>query len=88
MARRKQNRKSSARRRPSTSQIALFVLSLIIVLSMVIGFVVSVLPTPTVDQTVVTATPTISAATTPAHTPTLETEEPPTSDAASPQPDQ
>ena len=84
MARRKQKRKSSARRRPSTSQIALFVLSLIIVLSMVIGFVVSVLPTPTVDQTVVTVTPTISATT----TPTLETEEPPSSEAATSQPDQ
>ncbi len=88
MARRKQKGKSSARRRPSTSQIALFVLSLIIVLSMVIGFVVSVLPTPTVDQTVITATPTVSATTTATHTPTLETEEAPSSEAATPQPDQ
>lgn len=88
MARRKQKGKSSARRRPSTSQIALFVLSLIIVLSMVIGFVVSVLPTPTVDQTVITATPTISATTTATHTPTFETEEAPSSEAATPQPDQ
>ena len=88
MARRKQKRKSSARRHLSTSQIALFVLSLIIVLSMVIGFVVSVLPTPTVNQTVVTATPTISATTTPIQTPTLETGEPPNSESATPQSDQ
>jgi hypothetical protein len=88
MARRKRKGKSSARRRPSTSQIALFVLSLIIVLSMVIGFVVSVLPTPTVDQTVITATPTVSATTTQTHTPTLATEEAPSSEAATPQPDQ
>ena len=88
MARRKPKRKSSARRRPSTSQIALFVLSLIIVLSMVIGFVVSVLPTPTVDQPVITATPTISATTTPTQTSIVGTEEPPSSEAATPQPDQ
>lgn len=88
MARRKQKGKSSARRRPSTSQIALYVLSLIIILSMVIGFVVTVLPTPTVDHTVITATPTVSTTATPTHTPTLETEEPPTSEAATPQPDQ
>jgi hypothetical protein len=55
---------------------------------MVIGFVVSVLPTPTVDQTVITAIPTVSATTTQTHTPTLATEEAPSSEAATPQPDQ
>jgi hypothetical protein len=70
MARRKQTSKSSSKRRLSGSQIVLAVLSLIIVLSMAIGFVISVLPTPGEQQSVATSTPVILATST--LTPTLE----------------
>jgi len=70
MARRKQSSKSPSKRRLSGSQIVLAVVSLIIVLSMAIGFVISVLPTPGEQQSVATPTPVILATSTP--TPTLE----------------
>jgi len=60
MARRKRRSKPT-KRRWSASQILLFVISLIIVLSMVIGFVVSMLPTPAEPQTFATPTPIILA---------------------------
>jgi hypothetical protein len=66
MARRKRRSKPT-KRRWSASQIILFVISLIIVLSMVIGFVVSVLPTPVDQQT--GAPPTPIFLTTPASVP-------------------
>jgi hypothetical protein len=64
MARRKSSRKPTKRRR-SVSQIALYVISFIIVLSMVIGFVLSMLPTPVDQPTVVTPTPIIVTTPTP-----------------------
>ena len=67
MARRKRSSKPTKRRR-SASQIALYVISLIIVLSMVIGFVVSMLPTPVDQPTVVTATPIVVTTATPGST--------------------
>ena len=67
MARRKSSRKPTKRRR-SASQIALYVISLIIVLSMVIGFVVSMLPTPVDQPTVVTPTPIVVTTATPSST--------------------
>ena len=67
MARRKRSSKPTKRRR-SASQIALYVISFIIVLSMVIGFLLSVLPTPVDQPTVVTPTPIIVTTATPAST--------------------
>ncbi|UCC88909.1 MAG: hypothetical protein JSV81_06300 [Anaerolineales bacterium] len=94
MSRRKPSRSSSKKRRPSISQIIFYVLSLVIVLSMTIGFVISMLPTPTDQPSVVTPTPVIFATITP--TPTQEPtttltpaiEEPSADGEASPQPDQ
>lgn len=70
MARRKRNDKASTKRRPSASQIALYVISILIVLTMAIGFVLSVLPTPTEPGAVPTPTPVILA--TSMSTPTAE----------------
>jgi len=81
---RKRSSKSSPKRRRSASQIALFVISLIIVLSMAMGFVLSVLPTPDTQQTVVTPTPIILTTSTP--TPTLEPSTTPTSVTEAPTP--
>jgi hypothetical protein len=82
MARRKRRSKPTSKRRWSASQIVLFVISLIIVLSMVIGFVVSVLPTPVDPQTVAPPTPIVLA------TPTSATEAPVPEGPATPQSDQ
>ncbi len=94
MARRKRRSKPPSKRRLSASQIAFYALSLIIVLSMAVGFVISVLPTPTrSQQTVVTPTPVILITSTPTPTqeptitPTPATEELPASDVATPQSD-
>jgi hypothetical protein len=81
MARRKQNIKPIAKRRLTTTQIILYVLSLIIILSMVIGFVISVLPMST-DQGAGTI-PAPAPATEPAGVPTS-----PASGQATPQPGQ
>jgi hypothetical protein len=91
---RKRSSKPSSKRRYSASQIALYVISVIIVLTMAIGFVLSVLPTPTEQQTVATPTPVILS--TPTSTPTAEpsvtpasaTEVPLPSGPATPQSDQ
>lgn len=81
MARRKRRSKPT-KRRWSASQILLFVISLIIVLSMVIGFVVSLIPTPVGPQT--GAPPTPAFLTTPASAPEAPAPEGP----ATPQSDQ
>ena len=82
MARRKRRSKPT-KRRWSASQIALLVISLIIVLSMVIGFVISVLPTPVDPYS--GATPTAIILT----SPTLATEAPAAPEGpATPQSDQ
>ncbi len=94
MARPKRTSKSFSKRRLSASQIILYVLSLIIVLSMTIGFVISVLPTPARQQSIITPTPIIVATSTatptlePTATPTLATEEPSNAGEATPQSDQ
>jgi hypothetical protein len=92
MARRKQTSKSSSKRRLSVSQIVLYIISLLIVLSMAIGFVVSVLPTPGRNQPAFTPTPTFFFATItptptqePTATPTPATETPSADSAATPQ---
>jgi hypothetical protein len=82
MARRKRRSKPTSKRRRPASQIALWVISLIIVLSMVIGFVISMLPTPVDPQTVAPPTPIILA------TPTSATEAPVPEGPATPQSDQ
>lgn len=81
MARRKRTSKSPSKRRLSVSQIVLYILSLLIVLSMAIGFVISVLPTPDRSQPT-TPTPTIFFATI---TPTPATETPAAGGVATPQ---
>jgi hypothetical protein len=81
---RKRSSKSSSKRRYSASQIALYVISLIVVLTMAIGFVISMLPTPTQQQTVATPTPIIL--TTPTSTPTAEPSVTPTSATEAPVP--
>jgi hypothetical protein len=81
MARRKRRSKPT-KRRWSASQIALLVISLIIVLSMVIGFVVSVLPTPVDPHSGAPLTPIILA------TPTSAFEVPVPEGPATPQSDQ
>lgn len=94
MARRKRTGRSSSKRRLSASQIIFYVLSLLIVLSMTIGFVISVLPTPSRQQPVVTPSPTIFATITPTPTheptatPTPATEEPSADGELTPQSDQ
>jgi hypothetical protein len=72
MARRKRTSRSPSKRRFSASQVVFYLLSLLIVLSMAIGFVISVLPTPTRHQIVVTPTPIILVTDTPTATPTPE----------------
>lgn len=90
MARQKPRRQqagkpSSKKTRPSASQIILYILSLIIVLSMTIGFVFSMLPTSSRNQSVATPTPLIFATITPTPTPEpTDTSEPTT---AEPSPD-
>jgi polyferredoxin len=85
MARRKRRSKPTSKRRRPASQIALWVISLIIVLSMVIGFVISMLPTPTEPQTFATPTPIFLA--TAASTPTAEPSGTPTSTTEAPVPE-
>ena len=93
MARRKSSSKSTKRRR-SASQIALYVISLLIVLSMAIGFVISMLPTPVEQVPVFTSTPVIvttatpTATAEPSATPGSDTEVPGTEATATPQADQ
>lgn len=82
MARQKRRSKPTSKRRRSASQIALWVISLIIVLSMVIGFVISVLAKPAGPQTFATPTPIILA------TSTSATEAPVPEGPATPQSDQ
>jgi ABC-type Fe3+ transport system permease subunit len=81
MARQKRRSKPTKRRR-SASQIALWVISLIIVLSMVIGFVISVLAKPAGPQTFATPTPIILAS------PASATQAPVSEGPATPQSDQ
>jgi hypothetical protein len=93
MARRKRTSKPSSKRRLSASQIIFYILSLIIILSMAIGFVISAFPGSTRQQSVPTPTLIIFATITPtptqepATTPTPATEEP-TGGGATPQPGQ
>ena len=88
MARRKGSSKSTKRRR-SASQIALYVISLIIVLSMAIGFVISMLPTPVEQVPVFTPTPVFVATATaePSVTLTSESAAPPAEGTVTPQAD-
>lgn len=99
MARRKPVRKqttqeSPAKRKYSLSQIVLYILSLIIVLSMTIGFVISVLPSKATDRSSATPTPVIFATITPTptqeltETPAPTTGEPSTDGVATPASDQ
>ena len=89
MARRKRSSKPTSKRRRSASQIALWVISLIIVVSMVIGFVLSVLPTPADQQTIATPTPVAATATAePSAAPTSTGEAPVPDGPATPQSDQ
>ncbi len=89
MARRKRSSKPTSKRRRSASQIALWVISLIIVVSMVIGFVLSVLPTPVEQQTIATPTPVIPTLTAePSDAPTSTDEAPVPDGPATPQSDQ
>jgi hypothetical protein len=82
MARRKRTSKPSSKRRLSASQIIFYILSVIIILSMAIGFVISAFPGATRQQSVPTPTPIIFATITPTPTqgptttPTPATEEP------------
>jgi hypothetical protein len=91
MARRKGSNKTSSKNRRSASQIALYVISLIIVLTMAIGFVLSMLPTPAGRSIVVTPTPIIVVTPTststaePSATPTESTETPPAEGTTTPQ---
>jgi hypothetical protein len=83
MARKASNKIGSKRRR-SKSEIALYVLSLIIILSMTIGFVLSLLPSTRGQSSapVITPTPTRQ----PTATPTPGTTEPTAAPQATPQP--
>jgi hypothetical protein len=68
MARRKRTSKTSSKRRLSASQIIFYILSLIIILSMAIGFVISAFPGSNRQQSVPTPTPIIFATITPTPT--------------------
>jgi len=96
MARPKRTSKPSTKRRPSRSQIALYLISLIVVLSIAIGFVIdSLVPGSTGGQSAPTPTPVTPAATatltltpSPSATVTLATGEPSPGVLGTPQSDQ
>ncbi len=85
MARKGSNKPSSKRRR-SASEIALYILSVIIILSMTIGFVISLLPDTAIRQPIPTSTPTLTREAT--ATSTLATVEPSPNQEGTPQPNQ
>ena len=95
MARRKGSNKTSSKSRRSASQIALYVISLIIVLTMAIGFVLSMLPTPSgrgvivvTPTPIIVVTPTSTSTAEPSATPTEGTETPQAEGTITPQADQ
>jgi hypothetical protein len=81
---RKASSRTGAKRRRSKSEIALYVLSLIIILSMTIGFVLSLLPSTSGRGSVPANTPTSTPQ--PTVTPTPGTTEPSAAPQATPQP--
>jgi hypothetical protein len=83
MARKATNR-SGGKRRRSKSEIALYVLSVIIILSMTIGFVLSLLPSTSGRGSVPANTPTYTPQ--PTVTPTPGATEPSAAPQATPQP--
>lgn len=50
MSRRKQSSRPSAKRRLSVSQVVLYIISLLVIVGIAAGFVISLLPTPIEDR--------------------------------------